>query len=271
MRVIPALFLAAASSSAFAMLAPQQQPPNPNPNNPSPTNPKDPQTDPSRRTGTEGRAATSDRSNDDLLATWLLIENRNAVQIAEFAQQRAQNPDVKQFAQKMAENHRQFVQKLQGFSQWRGDTGDMRRPGTEPSREGVAGREPATGHEGREGGAYGREAGGDRESMGKVEPIALVQELGRQCLETARKELTQKSGAEFDKCFVGMALGGHMKANDVLTVFGKHASGELKNVISEEQKTVQADLERAKDLAKKLDGDKDKDKDKGDQGPGGGR
>ena len=83
---------------------------------------------------------------------------------------------------------------------------------------------------------------------------ALIQELGKQCLETARKELESKSGPEFDRCFMGAMVAGHMHANDMLTVFQRHASPELKNVLGEAQRTVAAHLQQAKDISKRLDG-----------------
>jgi hypothetical protein len=89
-------------------------------------------------------------------------------------------------------------------------------------------------------------------SGASLDHMALIQELGRECFESARKELEQKQGAEFDHCYVGMAIGAHMKLNDQMTVFARHASGDLKNTITEGQRTVRTHLDHAKELAKKL-------------------
>jgi hypothetical protein len=89
---------------------------------------------------------------------------------------------------------------------------------------------------------------------GSVDAAALARELGQQCLETHRKELEKKQGAEFDKCYVGMAIGAHAKANDEMTVFSRHASERLRAVIQEGQPIVQSHLEHAKSLCKQLDG-----------------
>ena len=53
---------------------------------------------------------------DGILATWLLIENNNEIALSQIAQQRAQDPEVKQFAQSMVEAHRQMAQGLQPFA-----------------------------------------------------------------------------------------------------------------------------------------------------------
>jgi hypothetical protein len=53
---------------------------------------------------------------------------------------------------------------------------------------------------------------------------------------------------------MGMMLGGHMKANDMLTVFQRHASSsELKSLFADGQSTVVAHLRHAKELVKKLE------------------
>ena len=47
------------------------------------------------------------------LAGCLLAHNQSEVQLGEFAQQKAESPDVKQFAQELVKDHRQLTEKLQ--------------------------------------------------------------------------------------------------------------------------------------------------------------
>src|SRR5512134_794437 len=53
-----------------------------------------------------GSAAT-----DAILVTWLLTGNSNEIALARLAQQKAQSNEVKQFAQKMIDDHGQLAQK----------------------------------------------------------------------------------------------------------------------------------------------------------------
>src|SRR5688572_21448720 len=73
-----------------------------------------PQTTPENRGATvaPGQGATSARADDRLLASWLLVDNENEIALAELAKQRASDPEVKAFAQKMIDDHRQMATKL---------------------------------------------------------------------------------------------------------------------------------------------------------------
>jgi predicted outer membrane protein len=76
----------------------------------------------------------------------------------------------------------------------------------------------------------------------------LIEELGNQFLQTSRTELEKKQGAEFDKCYVAMALAGHMKADDMMTVFERHASGEFASAIREGHQKIEQHVTEARQL-----------------------
>jgi len=89
---------------------------------------------------------------------------------------------------------------------------------------------------------------------GKLDWAALKEELGQQCLRTAKDELGQKQGTEFDKCYIGMQIGAHKHAYDTMMVFSNHAGPELESVIDEGMLVVQTHWDHAKDLKQKLEG-----------------
>jgi predicted outer membrane protein len=72
--------------------------------------------------------------------------------------------------------------------------------------------------------------------------------------QATREELQQKSGVEFDKCFVGNAITAHVHAIAKLEVIGKQSPGKLGQVAQQAQPTVQQHLDHAKQLMKKLEG-----------------
>lgn len=74
----------------------------------------DTQTTDDKRT-TAGPARTT-QSGDTILATWLVQENEVEIALAELAQRKAQSPQVKEFAARMIQEHRNILNKLQKFA-----------------------------------------------------------------------------------------------------------------------------------------------------------
>jgi predicted outer membrane protein len=228
--------------------------------------------DPKDKVPFPDRTSTADdaQPENSILATWLLMENETEIALAQLAQERAQDPEVKQFAQKMIDDHRQMMQKLQPFAPPSytsvvnpgsdpfstttrpGETAPVRKPTDIAERPATPGTETPGQDKG-----HPESASAGRTPTQQLGYVALLQDLGKQCYSTARQELEKKQGAEFDRCFMGMAIGGHMKVNDEMTVFQRYSEGELKNVIAEGQRTVSMHLQHAKDLAKRLQ-DKEK-------------
>jgi predicted outer membrane protein len=256
-------------------------------------------TDPRPDRGLQGTTqAGSANRTDAILANWLIADNEKEIALARIAQQRAQNPEVKQFAEKMIKEHEQFTQKLRPAAGGMGAVGRAGDPGT--GRPGAGdtgvggtgtGGERTAGGTGRPGagqdttpprtdptdpiggGRQGQPAGEPREASGvrpdpsgmpgqsgmaghphgTLDHVALVKELARKCTESARSELESKQGAEFDHCYMGMAVMAHMGAHDKLAVFRNHASASLKTTLAECQSTVKQHLDHAKQLAKKVE------------------
>jgi predicted outer membrane protein len=251
MRLFPILLLSAAAGTSFAAITAQQTPQGQKPT---------PQAQPTPQARTEpaqtlNASSQANKHDDAFLATWVLTANNNEVALSQLAQQKAQNAEVKAFAQKMVSDHQGAAQKLQSFASGPGlgkepvgGPGDERISGTNPTgrpTEG-AGQTPA--------GRPVEASSGNMDISGKLDHVALLQEVGRQCLESHRRELEQKQGLEFDRCYMGMAVGMHMAMNDLLTVFQNHASGELKIAFADAQRVVQQHLNEAKQISKRLEG-----------------
>jgi predicted outer membrane protein len=247
MRLFPILLLSAAAGTAFAAISGQQQ-------NPQGQTKPTPQAQPQTRIEP---AQSANKHDDAFLATWVLTANNNEVALSQLAQQKAQNAEVKQFAQKMVTDHQALAQKLQAFASAPGvGTKPLGGPGG-PGDERTGTSRDVTGTGPGSAGQAGKpiEAGSHSSDItGKLDHIALLQEVGRECLESHRKELEQKQGLEFDRCYAGMSVGMHMAMNDLLTVFQNHASGELRTTLAEAQRTVQMHLQEAKQISKRLEG-----------------
>jgi predicted outer membrane protein len=231
--------------SAGAALAQNEPPPR-----------KDPKQDPVAERPYKSDTTGMKSHGDAVLAAWLLADNENEVALARLAQERSKNEEVKAFAKQMIDDHQKIITKLQGMAAAarpmaggdRPKGAPVDAPGDRPTGD-KPGDKPADKAD------RPADASGVREPGmgGPFNVVQLKNELAQKCLATARRELEQKSGAEFDKCFMGMQIGAHMAAVDTIEVFRNHATGDLKQALSECLPTVKSHLEHAKTIGKKLE------------------
>jgi predicted outer membrane protein len=221
-------------------------------------------------------AVAGAKSLDHVLVSCLMTENQGGIALARIAQQRATTKEVKAFAEQMVRDHSQFVSKLQAVStadrkdvprtlperrQPLDDTGGTKTNDADDPRERLGGdaQRPNRADPGQRPapGLAEKDADDARGAAGKTATVgALMQikdELAQRCLASAQRELEQKSGEEFDKCYIGMQIAAHMKMADTLAVFQRHASGELKETLGECEQTTKEHLAKAKEIIKSLD------------------
>ncbi|MGQ0636976.1 MAG: DUF4142 domain-containing protein [Planctomycetaceae bacterium] len=231
------------------------------------------------RTNPEGALAGYAASPaDQMLASWLLVDNQGEIALAEFGRQRAEDKDVKEFAKRIVEDHGRLASKLERFGSLASrdpaaDRGAI--PRLRPDAAAAAGaaardrldadKRPTEGLP-----RTGQPAGAPAETRvaarpiqpaeGALDVIALKQELGERCVQTAQRELEQKRGEDFDECFMQMQVMIHLAQIDTLEVFSQRASAELQQVISEAKQQAENHLKTARDLAGRFD-DADDDRD----------
>jgi predicted outer membrane protein len=220
---------------------------------------------------------------DHFLANCLLGQNKAEVELSQIALQRSENAEVKQFAQKMITDHQKMIDQLQPLamlqgsanrgassilggnseSQGRSETTTGRSTDTTalPGSSGASQTLPPTGTTAAVPPvntavettitATTAPAGGDSPFH---QLMKIDRQINERCLQMAKDELQQKSGAEFDKCYVGNAIGMHAHALAALEVIGKQTQGTLAQVAQQAQPTVQQHFDQAKQLMKQLDG-----------------
>jgi putative membrane protein len=237
---------------------------------PDATRPDATRLDPTRpgADATRPGAGAQTTKGDQEIAALKLACNRNEIELAKLAQQKATSPEVKQFAEKMVEEHTAAAEKLEKWagalasarggaddrSDAPGRPGAAARPGegadvdvrVAPGAPGAPGARPGADVTIR-GGAPGGAAGG-------LNWVSVQQEIAAQCLASAKKEFSQKEGEEFDKCFMAMAIGSHQHAVDADHVFMKHASPQFRTEIEEGLQMATNHLNQAKDIMQKLEG-----------------
>jgi predicted outer membrane protein len=178
---------------------------------------------------------------DQAIAGCLLLGNNEELALAEFAQSRTQNPQVKEFVQMMITDHEKAVSKLTQVAPQLAQSASAIREGGQTaqatSSNGAQQAQPA------QAGAAGNQL------------FALEQRVAQECLALTQKELGQKQGAEFDQCYVGQQVGAHIGMLAKLRGSQQFASGQLKQIIQESEQTVQMHLDHAKKLAEQLKGE----------------
>jgi predicted outer membrane protein len=198
----------------------------------------------------QGRPGDAKQEVEQFLAQCLLTKNQGEVEIAQFAAERSQNPQVKQFAQMLIQDHRAAVQRLQGLT------------GAQASTQPDGNIRPAgfTGQEGRQqtaqpgavqaGGSTRPSAGGGDAALREL--ATIERQVAERSQQALREKLQSKQGAEFDQCFVGSQVFGHMQMLATLEVVQQQASGQLRQLAQESHPKVKHHLEQAEQLAEQL-------------------
>jgi predicted outer membrane protein len=179
----------------------------------------------------------------------LLAKNQAEVEMGKFAQQQSQSPEVKEFAQMLVQDHGKLIQKIQQVA--RADAADG-QPTAQPGdrTRPAAGRE-AAGQNAVELDATNR-AAGNNSAVDQL--IALEQQIVERSTQSAKEDLQQKQGAEFDKCYVGSQIVGHAHMLSALEVLQQQGPEAVQQLAQEAQPGVKKHLEHAKQLMKQLEG-----------------
>jgi len=230
--------------------------------------------------GATAAAGGQNQAVDHFLAACLLAKNQGEVQLSELAQQKAENAEVKEFAQKMIQDHRKLIEQLQPLagmqsgtnrgvsgslgtrteteristtdtSGIRGTSESATRTSDTTTLPGSSGADQTTTDTTTNVAATNRTSAGG----GAIHQLMQIdRQINERCLQAHKQELQQKSGAEFDKAFVGSAIGAHIQALAALEVISKQTQGQLAQVAQQAQPTVQQHLDHAKQLMKQLEG-----------------
>jgi predicted outer membrane protein len=208
--------------------------------------------DPTARRGAEAAGQLDNR----MLAVMLLIGNQKEIALSRFGATRTQNPEVKQFAERIIQDHSQFLSRL------------AQAAGARELAPGAAGAGAAAGREAAPGEATARIPGQpgatdqarataehrqwQRYELGQSPYVNLQRELAEQCLQSAEQFLTQQQGPEFDRWFMAIQLLGHMGLRDTLKVAQKHASGEFRQTLDQGLQTTEQHLQQAEQVLRQL-------------------
>lgn len=212
-----------------------------------------------RQENREIRQAERSRDNqnndiDQFIATCLLIGNQEEVAVAQMAVDRAENENVRQFAQMLVDDHQKAIQKLEQHAK-RGMGLDRSIDAT--TSTGSANSDQYAANESSTAQRYTArrvDLDQDSASSGSLDQVLSMQrQAAEQCLSMTKSMMQEKQGAEFDKAFAGSQIGAHVGMLAKLKASQQHASGELASIIQESEQVVQSHLEQAKQLCQELE------------------
>lgn len=188
---------------------------------------------------------------DQQIAACLLLGNQEEVALAEFAQERAQNPRVKEFAKMMIEQHQQAIAKIQQASPELASLNLKLKAnatgGDEPQYEATRPAARTTGAT-----AAGEASARAGESAADSPMFAWARDTAQECLNLTAKELSEKQGAEFDKAYMGQQCTAHVGMLAKLRASKSHASEKLQPVLAEGIEMTQHHLAEAKQIKQGL-------------------
>lgn len=200
--------------------------------------------------------ANQDQPVQKFLASCLLSKNKAEVELGKFAQQQAQNPQVKEFAQRMVQDHQQLVQKLQPLAKAdHAQTGQASRNQSQFDAQRQASdtaRLPGSSGAGQPGDSATSQATAGHQDSAIQQLIQIDRKITEQCSQALRQELEQKQGAEFDKAYVGSQIAGHMQMLSTLKVIEQQGPQQLQQIAQQAQPTIEQHLQHAKELKKQL-------------------
>jgi predicted outer membrane protein len=138
------------------------------------------------------------------------------------------------------------------------DTPGQNNQSDQPGQRGQAGQRNPTDQAGQAG-QPGQRRGQNSDMQGVRVPHQLTQIMEEACdnsLKMTKEMLSNYQGQDFQMAFLGQQIVAHIEQLAELKALENSGPEELKSLVGEASKKVQAHLEKAKQLAKKLEDDR---------------
>lgn len=210
---------------------------------------------PSARQGANAQQAGSQL--DQEIAVCLTLGNQEEIALAQFADQRSQNPEVKRFAQQMIEHHQQALAKIRQAAPETANlnlqlrsTGNGENAGNAQNAASQTGVRTASAEVdvvGRPGASASGQSSAQQASTQHAS-AQLAQRIKQECLNLTQQELAQKQGVEFDKAYMAQQVGAHVGMLAQLRGSKEFASDQLQQVIAEGEQMTERHLAEAKQI-----------------------
>lgn len=196
---------------------------------------------------------------DEAIASCLILKNQEEIELAQFAAERSQNAEVRNFAQMLIQDHQQLVQKLQPFAKH-----EITLQGSTKDRANVAAQAGADRRDGQPTSernvTLDRDArsahSGDHADDIHRQMFQIAQAEAQECLRLAKNELTKFQGDKFDQAFLGQQIAAHLAMNAKLKAPEGHVSNSLEQVLQQARQSTEQHQRTAEQLMNTLKQDR---------------
>jgi predicted outer membrane protein len=234
------LFLALLLVSLFAVYA-IAEPPAVTPDNPGNAAP----------TGENMTPEQKSQQWQQNVARCLLLGNQEQVLMGQFAAERAQSPEVKQFAQSMVKSHNEWIAKLQQYAPNTLTTEELGKRAYAIQQQLQSENTTMPAATDTEGNMRKMMTTDGQHPMRMV--AAMQQKMAENCLAYTQAELAQVDKDRFDHAYIGQQIFSHVATLAKLRTMAPYVSAELKPIIEQEEKDVRAQLDQAKNICKQFE------------------
>lgn len=193
------------------------------------------------------------KNPDHCFASCVALGNQEEVALGQIGAKTSSNEDVKKFAEMLVKDHTMYLTKLQKFAPEASKAGYLGTDKEEASVDERKAVRQVAATDDADTDTKVQTAEGKSPKHAARDMQQVERELAVQCLTSSKEALEEKSGAEFDKCFIGMQIAKHMGMRDKLIVYQRHASSELAPLFAAGQKKTEEHLAKAKEIMKSLE------------------
>lgn len=177
----------------------------------------------------------------DALIMKLKKANQAEIELAQMAQQKVDDEELKQFTQMIIQDHQAFLQKLEQQHGQQGRQGQVNQPGQQPGQADAA-----------RAGRTQQGLGAAGQMQGQQVPQQLVQimdQAHQNCLKMTKDMLQEHEGKDFEMAFLGHQIVTHTNMIAELKAIESAGPSELQPLVQQAIDSTQKHLDRAKQLA----------------------
>lgn len=196
----------------------------------------------------------------EYFADQLMLCNEGEIALSKIAEERSKNNDVKQLAKMLIDDHTQLDAKLkqiapkaaENFAERRRMAGDLAARIGKSIRDRVNDR--AIPAEDRVQIRTAAREAGEHDAFTKL--CQINHNAARNHQDASKRLLEQYTGQDFDMAFLGMQIGSHTWLLSELQALHGVGTPEFQEIVTSATQSVEHHLQQAKDLAKKLEGNR---------------
>lgn len=195
----------------------------------------------------------------EFFASKLVLCNNAQIQMSQLATTKSANSDVKKFAEMLASDHAALNAQLKPFIASYGeqpvvaatDRISVKKPVVTGAAEAQSGQANVNSKAQPETGSHS----GDHAVLHQLFEICQAVHVNQ--MAAGADMLTQKSGSEFDKAYMGSQVVGHMALMAELKALESRSPKEFQNIIRAATTSVESHMQKASGICKVLDKQKE--------------